>query len=433
MEPNFDRVPIFRAGKYPQREEAFTVEDLDEIVRTFNPGYHEPPATIDHNKSGRAYAWVERLWRENDMLYAKFKQISKELRDWVVEGAYKKRSIELWGWFEGKVQLVLRAVTWLGAATPQVKGMANVYANTEYSDSHGKYMIVFDAQGEFKETDEERQRQQERSVKYGISILDSGNVTIPSEWSHVPDEQWGDPVNYLYPCCDKTQSDVASNDLEAARAQSSIMAWPILDVIGKRIAHFVDHYKEKAMELTKDQVDGMIADAIKKATTATEAKFSEKIDALETENKALVEKDKLRTTQFTEEQKKAREAHVDGMIGKLLKDKKITPAIVDGGLKTFMLNLPPDSIRFGEDSEKSLLGWIGELFGDLLPKHVTFTEVSEDKGDAPKAGTMGFNIEQGDQKIDVASMDLNAKAQARAEEKKIPYKQALLEISREMA
>ncbi len=51
-----------------------------------------------------------------------------------------------------------------------------------------------------------KQAQQARSKKYGIAVRDGGNITKPSEWVSVPDEDWLDPVNYAYPCPDAKQT-----------------------------------------------------------------------------------------------------------------------------------------------------------------------------------------------------------------------------------
>jgi len=59
------------------------------------------------------------------------------------------------------------------------------------------------------ERDKAHAAQQARAKKYGISIRKGGNVTKPGEWSHVPDEQFADPVNYSYPCPDKKQTQAA--------------------------------------------------------------------------------------------------------------------------------------------------------------------------------------------------------------------------------
>lgn len=137
-EPNFDKVEIWEAGEYPQG--VFTEADIDKIVANFDPGYHEPPATLDHVQGGPAYAWVEKIWRDGSKLMAKFKQVSGELKNWVKEGKYKKRSIELWDNFENTGKLVLKAVTFLGATPPQVKGLRNQFGTFE--DAHGKVLCI---------------------------------------------------------------------------------------------------------------------------------------------------------------------------------------------------------------------------------------------------------------------------------------------------
>lgn len=49
-------------------------------------------------------------------------------------------------------------------------------------------------------TDEDREAQKRRSEKYGISIIEGGHITKPSEYADVPDDEFADPVNYAYPC-----------------------------------------------------------------------------------------------------------------------------------------------------------------------------------------------------------------------------------------
>jgi hypothetical protein len=63
-----------------------------------------------------------------------------------------------------------------------------------------------DALEDFKATDEDRNKQKARAKKYGISIRDGGNVTKPGQWKSVSDDQWGDPVNYSYPCPNYNQT-----------------------------------------------------------------------------------------------------------------------------------------------------------------------------------------------------------------------------------
>ncbi len=50
-----------------------------------------------------------------------------------------------------------------------------------------------------EQSDEDVQAQKDRSRKYGIGIKQDGNVTKPSEYSDIAEDQFGDPVNFKYP------------------------------------------------------------------------------------------------------------------------------------------------------------------------------------------------------------------------------------------
>lgn len=56
--------------------------------------------------------------------------------------------------------------------------------------------------------------QKARSRRYGISIREDGHVTKPGEWKDLPDSQWGDPVNYLYPVKDEAHAKNAKSRFE---------------------------------------------------------------------------------------------------------------------------------------------------------------------------------------------------------------------------
>jgi phage I-like protein len=57
-----------------------------------------------------------------------------------------------------------------------------------------------DDQAAFKASAAEIAAQEARSRQYGLGIKEGGHVTKPEKWREVPDELWGDPVNYRYPC-----------------------------------------------------------------------------------------------------------------------------------------------------------------------------------------------------------------------------------------
>ncbi len=115
---------IFRAGTHTDSAgdtQDWTEEDLDKIVSSYNPGYHEAPIVIGHPETDSpAYGWIEALKREGDRLLAKPRELIEEFKDWVNRGLYKKISIALYP------DLSLRHIGFLGATPPAVKGLANV-------------------------------------------------------------------------------------------------------------------------------------------------------------------------------------------------------------------------------------------------------------------------------------------------------------------
>jgi len=48
-----------------------------------------------------------------------------------------------------------------------------------------------------------------RAKKYGIGVKEGGNLSKPAEWAAVPEEEWGDPVNWRYPLPDAKQARAA--------------------------------------------------------------------------------------------------------------------------------------------------------------------------------------------------------------------------------
>ena len=117
-------VEVFRAGDYGEKGR-YTPDDLDALVRDYDPQLHEAPVTIDHQQSGPAFGWVRSLRRGGDLLIARLKSLDEQFRDLLKQGAFKKRSVELYGQFQQTGRPYLRAVSFLGARIPEVKGLAD--------------------------------------------------------------------------------------------------------------------------------------------------------------------------------------------------------------------------------------------------------------------------------------------------------------------
>lgn len=122
---------IFKAGNYPQG--AFTESDINSLVQHYDPSFCEAPITLDHTQKGPAYGWVSALKNEKGKLKASFRDVTDDLKEFVQAGKYKKISVEIYRDLEGK-KPYLKAVSFLGAAIPQVKGMEPIEFKESPSD-----------------------------------------------------------------------------------------------------------------------------------------------------------------------------------------------------------------------------------------------------------------------------------------------------------
>ena len=124
---------VFKAGLYPQGK--FTKKEIAEIAKNYDPKFCEAPITIDHQQSGPAFGWVESVKADGEKLKVAFKDIPQEFEQAVNDGKYKKVSVELYRNLEGK-GAYLKAVSFLGAATPQVKGLEQIKFMESEADTY---------------------------------------------------------------------------------------------------------------------------------------------------------------------------------------------------------------------------------------------------------------------------------------------------------
>lgn len=141
-----EAVPIFKTGKWKGTE--YTIEDLDEIVRNTNAliraGLHEPPIKLGHdenqeyllNKSGLpSFGFVKRLYRVGNEIFADI-EVPQEMVEWLEKRYYDKVSAEIYLDYEHpetgeKIGKVLRAIAFLGADLPAVKGLGSIILHNE--------------------------------------------------------------------------------------------------------------------------------------------------------------------------------------------------------------------------------------------------------------------------------------------------------------
>lgn len=149
---------VFKAGTYPQGK--FTQAEVQELAKNYDPSFCEAPITLDHEQKGPAYGWVDKLKEENGKLKATFKDLSDDLKEFVNKGKYKKISVEIYRELEGK-KPYLKAVSFLGASIPQVKGMQAVEFKEGESD-----VYIFEA-----EVEEDNDTEEIENLKSTIADL----------------------------------------------------------------------------------------------------------------------------------------------------------------------------------------------------------------------------------------------------------------------
>lgn len=408
-------IPIFRTGRHTDsagNEKDWTEEDLDQIVSSYNPAEHEAPIVIGHpSDNAPAYGWTAALKREGEILFAKFKQLVPEFVDMVQRGLFKKRSIALYP------DLTLRHIGFLGAMPPAVKGLADV------GFKHGQVATIIEFEDipqrsfedlverlervaeiirsswmrAFAATDEEKAAQKARSRRYGIGIKEGGNVTKPSEWDHVADDDFLDPVNYRYPCPDADQTRAAASywGKPANQAQYSSQERAVINrrldakrkkfKIGeqsKKGGHAMS-VKEKLSRIFSRGLEGLPDDdpllQPDEPRTFTEAEVKAEAER-KAEEARKAERQKV-DQEYAEKDKKARlekkEGEVNAFVEDLKKKGHVIPAWDKMGLSKFMESLDDEEgHEFAEGTEKiSQLAFMRK-FLEELPKAVTFGEIA---------------------------------------------------------
>lgn len=138
-------IEIFRAGDYGEKGQWGEAE-LDAIAADYDPALHEAPVTMDHAQSGPALGWVASVRKVGDRLVARLRKLNGKLMDLIGEGAFRKRSVELYPALHETGRPYLRAVSFLGAAVPEVKGLADPVATAEgvalFSDDERETVAV---------------------------------------------------------------------------------------------------------------------------------------------------------------------------------------------------------------------------------------------------------------------------------------------------
>ncbi len=370
-----DWIQIFKTGKHTDSqgvEREWTEKDLDTIVSQYKPTEHEAPVVIGHPTSDApAYGWVEALKRDGTTLYAKLKQIVPEFLNAVKSGMYKKRSISLYP------DLSLKHIGFLGAAPPAIKGLADVKFNAD-----DKAVAI-----EFAAADADKKAQEERSKKYGISIIDGGSVTKPSKYESISDEDFADPVNYNYPIdkdyihaalsywgIPKNREAYSSKDQKVIRDRMIEGAKKYDVQLDPETWKFNQGGKDMELEGKVKDLESQNAkkDETIKVQTQQIAEFSEKVQKSEKELTdaktalAKIESDK-------------RHGEFVSFCDELVRAAKLTPAQKTFALDFMEISHKTGEYEFAESEGKTTKASVLDKFKaflKLLPKQFEFKEVA---------------------------------------------------------
>ena len=167
---------VFKAGTYPQGK--FTKKEIAQIAKNYDPTFCEAPITIDHQQSGPAYGWVDDVKADGEKLKVSFKEVPKEFEQAVNDGKYKKVSVELYRNLDGK-GAYLKAVSFLGAAMPQVKGLEAIKFMDAESDTYEFEGVNEDNEPEkFSEQDIEDLKKQVSDLETQVANFRENNKKL---------------------------------------------------------------------------------------------------------------------------------------------------------------------------------------------------------------------------------------------------------------
>ena len=167
---------VFKAGTYPQGK--FRKKEIAQIAKNYDPTFCEAPITIDHQQSGPAYGWVDDVKADGEKLKVSFKEVPKEFEQAVNDGKYKKVSVELYRNLDGK-GAYLKAVSFLGAAMPQVKGLEAIKFMEAESDTYEFEGVNEDNEPEkFSEQDIEDLKKQVSDLETQVANFRENNKKL---------------------------------------------------------------------------------------------------------------------------------------------------------------------------------------------------------------------------------------------------------------
>ncbi len=345
-------IELFRAGDHrPFGGGLYSDEDVAEVAASYDPvNEHEAPITLDHkgDEGGPAYGWMETLRKVGHSLVGKPKQVAPELRAAFTEGRYKRVSSEIYTDYKGTGKKYLRAVSFLGAMIPKVKGLALA----KFSDDAGPYVSVdlhADPGEDYEPVDLEAMVMEEDVMRRLSNLTYQFNRTVERVL-----------------CAPNLDADQKRTEVKRLAGQLDELVGAGVDEMAERESAArggAADMPDKAPE--KGEVQKMVDDAVAAAT----AKYAEERTALENRLNAAEAANKAMHAEVAGVKRTANLEKIAAFAETWLRDQLITPASRGKGIVSFCEALA--TVEFdaptadGKGSEKkNALAWFSEFLRD---------------------------------------------------------------------
>ena len=412
---------IFKTGTYYGRK--YTEEDLDTIAKNTNEliaaGKHRAPSKLGHDDAQTfakinglpAVGWVSRVFRKGASLFADFVDVPKLVAEAIQKKLYNSVSSEIYLDEHAKREFgvkgpVLRAVAWLGADVPKVKGMTPLAALM--GDSESEVAIV-------RLEEESKLMVPANRHPYGALVKVNGGADV-----HVVHAIHADGTYSTHGLRDpnKYEQFVPHDKCQLLTEAEAAAAFKISEEHGEAGdagAVKASGKNDKEVKMTEQEIAALKAQAETAEKKAAEAlKFGEEEKAKRT---ALELKAKeSRIAEFCE-------AHKTVLIP-ALQPKFKTLALAQSA-----------AVKFDDKEVEPLEAFLTLTEDILKAKAVTLGEVPGGDKDGEPSTSEVAELEEtfktsGKGKDDVRNADLAVKAEKYAEEHKCSYREALLALSK---
>lgn len=423
---DLNNVEIFAIGNW--NKDNYTHSDLNEMIDNFGKLREivKPYAKIGHSEDQKllnseglpAAGWVDSIKMVGNKVVATFKDVPRVVKDLIDKKAYRRVSAEIYPKYknpaDGKIyRNVLRAVAFLGGETPAVETLSDIQA---------LYSARNDANNEFKIYNidiETINKIQGGDIvgKYRIDIDGTSKDELVKKLSNTFGE--GVKVN--------VEDQDAIDAEEKKKIEDDIKNKEIKD---KKIEELTQQYE--AVNKLQGDKDKTIADLQAKIK-----ELEDKISGKDTEMVGMKTQCDEMSKKFTEANDKLEKISKDAKIENIrnfvkqqITDGKILPK--DENVVVALMEQLDDKavLKFTQDNKEASesMADVIKRFITNLPQAVNFSEISPNPDG--NQTSLDSHVVIGGVRYEVKDSELMQKAEKYAQDNKVAFDVALLEVSK---